>query len=200
MGRVKKFDRDQALLTIMNEIWRKGYEACSVKALSETLGITRSSFYNSFGTREELFLEILQMYLEQSPDFALHTIESEHEILKEICLIFRNVCLTRANDPNHRGCLATNSIAELVGNDDKVGTALSEAAQATLACFKRLLTLAVKKGELKCDDVHSTALALQNLLLGINVMSKVIHDESELWSSVRLSLQGLNIYKPTFTF
>ena len=48
MGRPAKFDRDKAIEIIMNEIWKKGYEACSVKALSEKLSITRPSFYHAF--------------------------------------------------------------------------------------------------------------------------------------------------------
>ena len=51
MARPSKFDRKEAVELAMNEIWRDGYEANSVKALSEKLGITRSSFYNAFSSR-----------------------------------------------------------------------------------------------------------------------------------------------------
>ena len=49
MSRAKAFDRDAALALLMEEIWEHGYEACSVKSMSETLGITRSSFYLNSG-------------------------------------------------------------------------------------------------------------------------------------------------------
>lgn len=50
--------------------WRDGYQANSVKALSERLGITRSSFYNAFESREAMFMEAFERYLERSPDRA----------------------------------------------------------------------------------------------------------------------------------
>lgn len=68
MGRPKAFDRDLAVEVVMNEMWERGYDACSVKAISEKLGITRSSFYNTFGSREKLFFEVIDVYLKESPD------------------------------------------------------------------------------------------------------------------------------------
>ena len=64
MARPSKFDRQTAVELVMNDIWRSGFEANSVKAISEKLGITRSSFYNAFGSREALFLEALSVPLE----------------------------------------------------------------------------------------------------------------------------------------
>jgi len=71
MPRPAKFDRQEALDVVMNEIWRSGYEACSAKAISEKLGITRSSFYNAFGSREALFKEALDAYIVSAPDRML---------------------------------------------------------------------------------------------------------------------------------
>ena len=62
MGRPTSFNRDEAIETVMQEMWRNGYEANTVKALSERLGITRSSYYNAFGSREALFKLALEKY------------------------------------------------------------------------------------------------------------------------------------------
>ncbi|HHL20983.1 MAG TPA: TetR/AcrR family transcriptional regulator, partial [Aliiroseovarius sp.] len=68
MGRPSKFDREAAIDKVMQEVWRNGFERASVKALSERLGITRSSFYNAFDSREALFEKVLARYFAQSPD------------------------------------------------------------------------------------------------------------------------------------
>src|SRR3546814_19449373 len=70
-GRPAEFDRDAALEVAMLAFWREGFKETSVKALSERLGITRSSFYNAFGSQEAMFLEALDRYLERSPDRAM---------------------------------------------------------------------------------------------------------------------------------
>ncbi len=198
MGRVKTFNRSEAVNTVMHEIWRSGYEACSVKALSEKLGLTRSSFYHSFGSREALFLEVLQVYFEQSPDFALENVGPNSPILREICKVFKNACVARAEDPEHRGCLAINSVLEMVGTNETLGPVLSNAMNTRLERFEKLLTFAVIRGELHDCEIHSKAIALMNQLIGINVLGKVIHDSEELWQSARLSLTGLGIYNDSF--
>ncbi len=198
MGRLKTFNREEAVQTVMHELWLKGYEACSVKSLSETLGMTRSSFYNAFGSREALFLETLQVYAEQSPDRVLGQIDNGDPILQSLCEMFKKVCLARASDTEHRGCLVINSIIELVGIDETVGPILSSAVQNGMGRLEYLLGLAVEKGELECDDIRNTAMALQNTLIGINVLCKVVHDSDSLWRSTRATLLGLKVYKPSF--
>lgn len=198
MGRIKTFDRDKAVNTAMLEIWEKGYEACSVKSLSETLGMTRSSFYNAFGSREELFLEVLNVYFEQSPDRRLELIDSNSQVLRAICEVFKEVCQVRTADIEHKGCLAVNSVIELVGTDDNIGPVISNAVQRSLGRFENLLRLAVKNGELDRADISRRAMALQNLLIGINVLCKVIHDNDSLWQSTKATLLGLGIYKTSF--
>ena len=198
MGRAKAFDRDEAVRTVMQEIWLNGFEASSVKALSEKLGITRSSFYNSFGTREDLFREVLQLYALESPDYALRNVSKESGILRGICQVFKTVCDVRGSDPDHRGCMAVSSVTELIGKNDHLGSLLTGAVLGSLEQFERLLLMAEENGELKVENRQATALALQNVLIGINVMSKVVHDSGRLWQSAKLPLQGLGIYKPSF--
>jgi len=195
MGRPKAFDRDLAVRTVMEEMWTKGYEACSVKAISETLGITRSSFYNTFGSREDLFIEVVDVYLQESPDMRLSEITAESHVLYEISRFFQVVCKTRAADTDGRGCLAVNSISELVGKDNTIGPLIEDAIQDRIERFERLLQWAVDNGEISSEDIHAKALALQNLLLGINVIAKVVRDEQSLWASTKQTLVGLDLYR-----
>jgi len=195
MGRPKAFDRDLAVRAVMEEMWAKGYEACSVKAISERLGITRSSFYNTFGSREDLFIEVLDVYLQDSPDTCLSDITAESSVLYELSQFFRVVCKTRAGDSDGRGCLAVNSISELVGKDNVIGPLIEDAIQNRIKRFEQLLKWAADSGELSSDDLHAKALAVQNLLLGINVIAKVVRDEQALWASTKQTLIGLDIFR-----
>lgn len=195
MGRPAKFDRDQAVEIVMNEIWKNGFEACSVKSISEKLGITRSSFYNAFQSRADLFEEVLERYFGQSPDRVLFQVDSDTRIIPLLTQMFADVCRARASDSEGRGCMAINCVAELVGVNEVLGPILERAVLGSLDRLEHLLRHAAANGEIEDHgDLREKALALQNLLIGLNVMCKVVRSEKDLWSAARQTLKGLGIY------
>lgn len=196
MARPSSFDREAAIEAAMQEMWRNGYEASSVKAVSEKLGITRSSYYNAFGSREDLFKEALAVYFAQSPDAVLHGGLPDMPILVLLTRTFRAICKARAEDPEARGCLAVNSLSELDTLHDELGVMIANAVLHSAARLEDLLKLAVSAGELaEQTDVHAMALALQNLLIGLNLFSKALRDEQELWLTASTTLKALGLYR-----
>src|ERR1700721_2315623 len=65
-GRPAVFCRDGALREAMNLFWERGYEGTSFDDLIAAMGISASSFYNSFGSKEALFCGATRSYLEWS--------------------------------------------------------------------------------------------------------------------------------------
>lgn len=196
MGRPRKFDRQAAVEVAMNEIWRNGLEASSAKGLSERLGISRSSFYNAFGTRESLFKEALDRYSSGAPDRVLAHVGADASVLSVLTRMYREVCRVRAADPEAKGCMAINCVVELVGVDPTLGPVMEDAVRHSLNRFESLLRQAAANGEIRdSGDLKQKALALQNLLIGLNVMSKVVRSEGDLWAVVELTLKGLGLYR-----
>jgi len=194
LGRPAKFDRDQAVDTVMDEIWARGYEACSVKALSETLGITRSSFYNAFGSRDALFEEVLSLYVTRAPDHALEDVAEGDLVLPAIERLFREIARARAADKDALGCLAVNCIAELAGNEKPSGAIMEKALRTNIDRFERLLRQAARNGEIEsARGAREKALELQSLQIGLNVLSKVERDERTLWAVAKQTLYGLGL-------
>jgi len=65
-GRPAVFERDVALTEAMKLFWERGYEGTSFDDLIAAMGISASSFYNSFGSKEALYCEATRSYLEWS--------------------------------------------------------------------------------------------------------------------------------------
>jgi TetR/AcrR family transcriptional repressor of nem operon len=196
VSRPSKFDREEAIELAMQELWRTGFEANSVKAMSEKIGITRSSYYNAFGTREDLFKEAIGQYIEKSPDRVLHAALPDMPILVLLTCTFKAICAARADDSEGRGCLIVNSLSELGNTNLELGNMLKDAVRASAARFEDLLSIAVENGELsKGTNVHAVALSLQNLLIGINVFSKALRDEEELWLTAKTTLEALGLFR-----
>jgi len=194
MARPSKFNREEAVTFAMNEIWREGYEANSVKALSEKLGITRSSFYNAFGSRQALFCEALALYSSQTPDRALREATPDMSIKKLLTGTLRTICKSRSKDPEARGCLAVNGVAELCNINNELGPMLEQAILGSAERIEELLQWGVANGEIKVEvDTHALALSLQNLIVGLNVMSKIVRKEADLWKVAKTTLEGLDL-------
>lgn len=193
MARPAKFERAEAIETAMQSIWTNGYERSSVKALSETLGMTRSSFYNAFGSRDDLFREAIGPYSLQAPAARIAETPSR-PILPEIVETVRDTCRRAAEDG--RGCMIQNAVTDLCPDDsgDGLGTDLANIVMGSITHIEELLVLAKDDGELGPDtDCHVVALSIQNLLMGLNAVSKVVREEAELWALAAATLRGLGI-------
>ena len=62
-GRPLSFDRDAALAVAMRLFWEHGFEATSISALTEGMGISPPSLYAAFGDKRRLFREAVDRYL-----------------------------------------------------------------------------------------------------------------------------------------
>lgn len=196
MARPSKFDREEAVQTVMNTIWREGYEVSSVKSLSEVLGITRSSFYNAFGSREELFQEVMQVYARQSPDRVLGAFQPDVKVRPFLTQLYKSICKARASDPEHRGCMLVNTVTELCPATEGLGAVLAEAVVGSAERLEAVIARGVETGELDRDtDIHAQAMALQTLMIGLNVFCKANGSEADLWAAAAATLKGLGLYE-----
>lgn len=62
MARPPEFDRAHALVRALHLFWERGYERTTVRDLTEAMGISAPSLYNSFGGKKELFDEAVAAY------------------------------------------------------------------------------------------------------------------------------------------
>ena len=62
LGRPRRFDRDSALLAAMRIFWAQGYEGTSIQDLVAAMGVNKPSLYATFGCKEALFQEAVQLY------------------------------------------------------------------------------------------------------------------------------------------
>jgi AcrR family transcriptional regulator len=64
-GRPSSFDREKALHKAMELFWARGFEGTTLEDLQTAMGgITPPSFYNAFGSKEELFRAATDLYVE----------------------------------------------------------------------------------------------------------------------------------------
>ncbi|MBQ1082777.1 TetR/AcrR family transcriptional regulator [Nocardiopsis sp. B62] len=62
MGRPRQFDEERVVRAACRAFWTRGFDATSTADLCEATGLTRSSLYNTFHSKEHLFRRALSHY------------------------------------------------------------------------------------------------------------------------------------------
>ncbi len=112
-----------------------------------------------------------------------------------ISVEMRRICNLMFNEQNVRGCLASNSISELINKNTTLEPVIKQYFVSNIEYFENILAIALEQGEIENCDLHLKALALQNMLIGLSGMSRIIDTEEMLWDTARQSLVSLGLYQ-----
>jgi TetR/AcrR family transcriptional repressor of nem operon len=117
--RTVEFDRDKVLDQVLAVFWEKGYTDASIQDLTEATGLQRSSLYNTFSGKRELYLAALRRYHARCTEqYAL--IECSPRPVEAICALVRSVIDDELGDARGFGCMVANAALEFSGRDDVV--------------------------------------------------------------------------------
>ncbi|MFT4625928.1 MAG: TetR/AcrR family transcriptional repressor of nem operon [Myxococcota bacterium] len=64
MARRREFDEATVVAQAMDLFWLRGYRSATPQALTEVTGLSKSSLYATFGSKQGLFLASLQHYID----------------------------------------------------------------------------------------------------------------------------------------
>jgi AcrR family transcriptional regulator len=108
MARPREFDEDYVLEQALHVFWDRGYEAASLAELQEATGLTKSSLYKAFESKEGLFRYVLDRYHRNHLAFREVALLQPTPWLIAESLLYGIVNLhTGRNTPS--GCLVTLS-------------------------------------------------------------------------------------------
>ncbi len=111
MPRGLEFDLETARAAIMQVFWTRGYEATSLSDLEGATSLVRTSLYNSFGKKPEMFLDSLKLYHETIEN----QIESTTQGLGSEALVEVIIAMMEGSDKTSQqpaGCLMVMSATQ----------------------------------------------------------------------------------------
>jgi AcrR family transcriptional regulator len=107
-GRPREFDREKALSEAMVLFWRKGYNATSLRDLEEALGIRTPSLYAAFGSKEALYVEAVDLYMQITKRLLWKPLEDGLPAREAIRELLRVTARELTNHKAHpAGCMVT---------------------------------------------------------------------------------------------
>lgn len=173
MGRPRGFDPETALRVAVDVFWQQGYEATSLDALSQAMGLSRSSFYACFGSKHALLMAAVQRYADDRYASLIERVAAcadPRQAVRAMLTVIADV------DGGTRGCLFVNAVAELAPGDAE----LLAFAQSHTARVGALMTAALRR--LGCTEAEASARAgaLLALVMGVTTLRKTGVPPSQL--------------------
>jgi TetR/AcrR family transcriptional repressor of nem operon len=117
MARTLEFDPDRALSRAMDYFWLHGYEATHIRDLAEYMGISKSSFYNTYGDKHKVYIVALSNYLEQEYFLLEGLLETNSPPDQLLPALFSNVSDRFSDQAQRRGSFLVNAAVERAPHD-----------------------------------------------------------------------------------
>ncbi|MGR9051188.1 MAG: TetR/AcrR family transcriptional regulator [Gammaproteobacteria bacterium] len=192
LGRPKTFDTDQALQRAMQQFWRAGFEGTSMQDLLKVTGLSKSSLYQTYGSKLQLFLKCLDCYQRQLTD-RLHTkLANSTTGMDFIRLILLEIVDEAALESDKKGCLLVNTLNEQCRQDKQIAESLRYGLANLSEVFASALERAKMEGDI--DEQTDTTILVTFLMTGISGLRTLVKsgvDVESLLPAVEMILHSL---------
>ncbi|MFF3762021.1 TetR/AcrR family transcriptional regulator [Streptomyces sp. NPDC002185] len=196
MARPRTFDESAVLDAAAGEFRVHGFAETSTEQLCEAAGVRRSSLYNAFTSKDELFVRALQHYV-ATTGARQSTILNDDELtgaerLRTLVDVVVDEELQAANRGHAAGCMVVQSLMnpDLRERDERVARILDRDLRARLS----LLSGAIRAGQIDGSiaegvDPDDGAVLASTVISGLRVTAQTGVDVETLR---RIALAGLS--------
>lgn len=195
MPRSIEFDRNDVLTHCMHVFWDLGFDATSITNLENATGLGRTSLYNSFGNKEELFEQVIDHYIETQCVYWTDILLSQDTFTDGVDKLVSTMINENLDINMPTGCLITYSAAGIDKHSAEIRDRICGGHRTMIDGITVGLKNGVKAGEFTTElDIDSVALFLLNNFQGIMVLSRTIGSKKNLNEIKKIMLNTLNIY------
>jgi AcrR family transcriptional regulator len=148
-GRPARLNREEAIDSAMLLFWERGYEGTTLEALLEVMGgIKPPSFYNAFGSKEELFRAVTDRYACTVGAVGLHALEASPSVRQGIADMLRRSVEAFTQPGYPRGCLLVSAATHCAPASSAVEEHLAALRRQLPAVLRARLGRAITDGDL----------------------------------------------------
>ncbi|KAB0496760.1 TetR/AcrR family transcriptional regulator [Pseudomonas vancouverensis] len=178
----------------MKLFWESGYEGASFDNLVAAMGISPSSFYNSFGSKEQLYAEATNAYLEASGEWFIGILSAPTDTRTAFKRLMEATASEFTRDDLPSGCMisvacvhvppALQSVREMMTNHRAM------ARQAMEARIQR----GIEEGDIPADtNVEALAGYFNVLARGLAVQARDGASSEQLLEIVQFAMQAFPV-------
>ncbi|MFC4333497.1 TetR/AcrR family transcriptional regulator [Streptomyces andamanensis] len=196
MARPRTFDEERALESAMRMFWEKGYEATSTQDLCDATGLGRSSIYNTFKSKHELFERALTRYIDSTTATQLAVLEDRRHTAADRLRALLAVIVD--SETEHRlggrslGCLTVNTTVELAARDVRAARMLERDTARRLAALRATVEEGRRDGSITSErDADALARFVNAAIGGMRVSGQGGADRTALEAIAEVTMDAL---------
>lgn len=176
----------------MDVFWTNGYAGTSTQDLCDGAGVSRSSLYNTFKSKRELYAQALRRYADESRADQAEWLNRPGPV-RQVVRDFLYAAIDRQlDDPQRLGCLALNAAVEIGPADAEVSKLAKRDFEDLVTMFQALVERGQRDGEIDPDrDPLALARLIHGTLTGIHVLGRVAEDRDRLTDLVDALAESL---------
>jgi len=190
-GRPRKFDRDAAIETALQRFWRQGYEGTSTTQLTAEIGISQPSLYAAFGSKEGLFNEALNLYLNKYGQFLIQALRDAGNIKEGIKNALTSAARQYSDREHAPGCFVAMGGLQGAAEHANIHGALAHQRKLAKDFIEQSLREAAKSGEIPSSvDLHALASYYAMVIQGLAVQATDGASREELEKMAELAMSA----------
>lgn len=192
VGRPIEFDIQQALEAATRVFWQRGYDATSLDDLLAAMDISKSSLYQAFGGKPQLFQRCLEHYRDSFADRMRTALDESASGLAYIETILSSVANGTSAQMGRAGCLLINTASEFGQRDTKIANLVTRSLERFEDLFYSAVCRAQAEGGVpKNANARSLALFLATNLGGLKGMARAGASPVKIRAVVRVVMNSL---------
>ena len=189
MARTKDFDEQEVLAKAIELFWLKGYNGTSMQDLVDTLGISRSSLYDTYTDKHTLFVKALESYQTAGAANIQAIIANSTSAKETVKQLLELATIDLLVDPQQKGCFMVNAEVEVAPHDAEVNSLVCKNDLQMEDAFYQVIKGGQDSGELKNpQDARALARFIINTVKGMRVTAKSTADKSVFEDIIRLTV------------
>ena len=192
MARNKAFDETEVLDKAVELFWTKGFSTTSTNDLVDSLGLSRSSLYDTYGDKRSLFIMALKRYKHEFADSIIKMFQETEDVKETIAIVLQLIIDQDCHALNPKGCFMVNTATELSGTDPEIATIIATNRQDFENAIENALKLGQQKEQISSkQDAKALARYFINTFFGLRVSIKANNNPNILKDIVEVSLSIL---------
>lgn len=170
--RPREFDSEAVSDAIMRVFMRQGYAATSMDDLIRETGLARSSIYNAFGSKQQMYQTALHHYHKVTSSNV--SLMSQDAPIKELVRkLLMGVVSDELSGRHERGCLVASSSLDVAAHDPQIASLVADHLTRLENAICAAINRAQEKDELNvARDSRALARFIVSSIQGLRVMGK----------------------------